>query len=883
MGWNAFAWDRPADVAVGGLIVLTLGAVAVRLSRQPVRRIRLVLWSLVGAAALPILAASPIVPRWSIPVLPGEAEARPVVGELQRASPPLPSPRIEMVDGPTAPPAVESPKVDPSPAPSPVVPAARWDPPTPAAILVGAYAAGAAGMAAWWLLGHAAFARLVRSARPASGLARGALREIAGPAADRVRLLESERVASPCTNTWIRPVILLPPGLAAGDDPEALRYALAHEWSHVERRDAWAWNLAALLGLALFHQPLFWWLRRRLRLAQDELADARAAAAGSAEDYAAFLVRIARSRDAGPPWPALGIGERRSELYRRVLMVVQPREPLEARCRPAWSLAVAAIAAVVALAASGVHLDALAQEPDNPPDPATKAEGEALHYKGVVKDKDTGEPIAGAGVTVRRSLLTARGNRVVEETHHQTAADGSYEFTIPPEQASERYMYIELDVTHPDYAPRTGFGYSLTMIRKNIGLGERPFFESIELRPARPITGKVETPEGAPAAGVDLLAYSTTDKAFEYGSFARATTDPDGSFRIPITTPGKGVLWILPKDFAPESHELLDGRRGDLGTFRLKPGVRWAGRALDVDGKPVVGMLIQARREEASVADLPVADAVERTTETDDEGRFTLDPLPAGAYRVAPTDFDSRARRSEGWEPRLIPGVFLPIKVTIADGQPPAPLELRESPHVLLEGGWVDSQGRPSRGWSCTVSGTYGGDQTWFDEARPGDDGRFSLKVPRGLVGTTVHVMTNEHAAARYRVGKDAPVTEGRSISLGTLDRDVKDIEIVRYVAPLILIDARTKDGQRIDGFQAEAEYTAQVPGGEGTVHLSGGHRKTEAIQDEQNDGRYRTSQLLPDREVKISVSADGFKPAERTMKLPEGTTEEATFVLEPN
>lgn len=565
-------------------------------------------------------------------------------------------------------------------------------------------------------------------------------------------------------------------------------------------------------------------------------------------------------------------------------MIVQPREPLEARCRPAWSLAVAAIAAVVVLAASGLHLDAVAaQQPDNPPEAAKKAEGEALHYKGVVKDKDTGAPIAGAEVTVRRSNLTARGNRVIEETHHTTAADGSYEFTIPPEQASERYMYIELDVAHPDYAPRSGFGYALGMIRKNEKLGERPFFESVELRPAQAITGKVETPEGAPAAGVDLLAYSVTDKAFEYGSFARATTDADGGFRVPITTPGKGVFWILPKDYAPESHELVEGRRGDLGTFRLKPGVRLTGRALDVDGKAVAGMLIHARREEAPVAGLPVADAVERTTETDAEGRFTFDPLPTGVFLIAATDFDSRGKRSEGWEPRAIPGVFLPIKVTIAEGHPPTPLEMRESPHVVLEGGWVDSQGRPSRGWSSTVSGTYGADQTWFDEARPGDDGRFSVKVPRGLAGTTFDVMTNEHASARYRVGKDAALAEGSTAMLGTLDHDVKDLEIVRYAAPVILIDARTKDGERIDGFKAEVEYTGEAPEGDGKVYLSGGARRTEAIQDEQNDGRYRTSQLLPDREVKVSVSAEGFKPAERTMRLAEATTEEATFVLEPN
>jgi hypothetical protein len=61
-----------------------------------------------------------------------------------------------------------------------------------------------------------------------------------------------------------------------------------------------------------------------------------------------------------------------------------------------------------------------------------------------------------------------------------------------------------------------------------------------------------------------------------------------------------------------------------------------------------------------------------------------------------------------------------------------------------------------------------------------------------------------------------------------------------------------------------------------------GGGGKREAIQDEQNDGRYRTSQLLPDREVTVTVTADGFAPASRKFTLPEGKTEEVTFVLEP-
>ena len=61
-----------------------------------------------------------------------------------------------------------------------------------------------------------------------------------------------------------------------------------------------------------------------------------------------------------------------------------------------------------------------------------------------------------------------------------------------------------------------------------------------------------------------------------------------------------------------------------------------------------------------------------------------------------------------------------------------------------------------------------------------------------------------------------------------------------------------------------------------------GGGKKKDVIQDEQYDGRYRTSQMLPDKEVNVSVSADGFEGASRKLSLPEGKTEEVTFVLEP-
>ncbi len=480
-------------------------------------------------------------------------------------------------------------------------------------------------------------------------------------------MLESDSVKLPFTFTWIRPVIVLPSALCDEGDSRELRYCLAHEWSHIEHRDARAWNLATLAGCVLFYQPLFWWLRRQLRLCQDYLADDRAAALTSAEDYATYLVRLARASRTNTVLPALGVSDRRSNLYRRVTMLVQDHQPLERRCRAAWSLSAAMAAAVVIVFASGLRLGATPPAADDPAKGAQavkdatqpkKDDGLPLHYKGTVVDKDTGKPIPGATVTVRRSILRSSEKRVLQETRHTTGGDGTYAFEIPPDQYASPYLYIELDVEHPDYAPRDRFGYALSMSRKNEKLNERPFFEMVELRPARPITGRVEMPEGEPAAGVVVMAYSRTDKGgqFEYGSFARAETDAQGRFRLPITTPGQGAYWVLPKDYALELYVVPEGKRGDMGTMTLKKGISVAGRVLDVQGKPIKGVFVEIERRRGNGPDL------ERTT-------WRSSPTSsAGRRRPTPTGVSP--------SPRCLRGntASLPARpTTMATGRPNGP------------------------------------------------------------------------------------------------------------------------------------------------------------------------------------------------------------------
>jgi beta-lactamase regulating signal transducer with metallopeptidase domain len=523
--------------------VLALGSLAAKLCRQPVRRARVVMLTLLVAFAVPWLGALSFAPKWSAGFVIASPAAR-VPSMVNTLTAPAHATLRTSIETPRGPVALEAgdaplsqrlerPTLQPADGRRVAQSWALWLTTRPwDTFVLAAYTAMSAGLAAWWLLGQFLLWRITRNAQPVPLAIREIFHTISGAAGRGVLLQVGQSVELPFTFTWLRPVIVLPTALCDWGDSDELRFCLAHEWSHVERRDARAWNLAALAGFVLFYQPLFWWLRRQLRLCQDFLADDRAAAVASAEDYATYLVRLARGRHTGPILLALGVSDRRSNVFRRIAMLVEDHEPLEHRCRTFWSLGAAVSAAVVMVVASGFRLNA-------------------------------------AG---------------------------------PPEAKD----------------------------------------------------------------------------------------------------PSKG----------------------------------------------------------------------------------------------------------------------------------PFLLEVRASPAVVIEGQWLDSKGQPKSGWGSSVFGRIDG-SFWHAQTAPDAQGKFSLRVPHGLEQVELDISTNEHASAKHRIGKDGPLTDGRRVKLGTLDHDVKGIEIVRYVAPIIVVNATTKGGQQVEGFKATVEYIEPGPNSAKKVHVVGGG-KTEALQDEQ-------------------------------------------------
>jgi hypothetical protein len=215
--------------------------------------------------------------------------------------------------------------------------------------------------------------------------------------------------------------------------------------------------------------------------------------------------------------------------------------------------------------------------------------------------------------------------------------------------------------------------------------------------------------------------------------------------------------------------------------------------------------------------------------------------------------------------------------MTIAGGKGPESLEIRAVPHVVISATYLDSQGKPRSGHEVTLFGRWDGNFYAEQSSVPRADGKLAVKAPHGLQQVELDLMTNEHSSLRWRMGPDEPLHRGRRVELGTVEDDVSGIEIIRYVAPILLIKPVDEAGNVVADCQPVVTYTKpDVEGDEMDVYTTGGHVSFE----HQGDGRWRSSQLLPDEPLKVSVEKEGYTCEPQELSLSEGATAEIEMVL---
>ncbi|MCC2974041.1 TonB family protein [Massilia sp. IC2-476] len=141
-----------------------------------------------------------------------------------------------------------------------------------------------------WIVGTWAVCALAMALRMVAGLlwiSRAALHERQDPAwqarAERlaaqfgitraVRLRVVERLGSPVTAGWWRPVVLVPAALVSGMPPHLLEALLAHEMAHIKRHD-YLVNLGQnVVETLFFYHPAVWWISGRIRVEREQIAD----------------------------------------------------------------------------------------------------------------------------------------------------------------------------------------------------------------------------------------------------------------------------------------------------------------------------------------------------------------------------------------------------------------------------------------------------------------------------------------------------------------------------------------------------------------------------------------------------------------------------------
>jgi beta-lactamase regulating signal transducer with metallopeptidase domain len=211
---------------------------------------------------------------------------------------------------------------------------------------------GSAGVVAFLtLLRVQRFRRLLVWKQPAPGW----LRRLVGELAAKLRVSPPRTLVLPGITTpflWCLgwPKLLLPAALMEQFSPDCRRGVIAHELAHLRRRDHWVSWLQFLALCFWWWNPLFWYIRRRLRENAELACDAWVVTTlpECRRAYAEALIEVSQLVSAAPaPVPGLGIGGSGRQAFEgRLTMIMGEKMP----CRvPARGLLAMGLLALVVL------------------------------------------------------------------------------------------------------------------------------------------------------------------------------------------------------------------------------------------------------------------------------------------------------------------------------------------------------------------------------------------------------------------------------------------------------------------------------------------------------------------------------------------------------
>jgi len=374
-----------------------------------------------------------------------------------------------------------------------------------------------------------------------------------------IPVLSSPGLLEPGIVGWFRPALLLPAGIEKRLTPAQLAVVIAHEMSHIRRRDNFTASLHMVVEALFWFHPLVWRIGSRLVAERERACDEAVLGLGREPlEYAEAILAVCKYYVESPLVCVSGI--KGSDVKRRIeAIITNPVVSQMGRAKKA-ALAMVATFAVATPILVGVMTagssraqapePALAQAPAAAPAQATES-GEIATVEGKVLDSASGQPVEGAQVGL---LRMDRGSTRLSPMWDEAAEDdpsAQRQKTLTGSNGIFRFR-IQAPAPFELFIERDGYisGQAGNFRRLQIEPGQLMDDIVIQLQPEGYIRGRVvDIDTRQPLAGLRVVAHGYHEVMGERGPFlpmgASDPSDEDGSYSVGDLPPGDYHLEVV--------------------------------------------------------------------------------------------------------------------------------------------------------------------------------------------------------------------------------------------------------------------------------------------------------------------------------------------------
>ena len=530
------------------------------------------------------------------------------------------------------------------------------------------------------LAGIFALNRLKASARKSSHSLAGAeiaIEAVAQRTCSRrkVQVLLSDKVQVPMAFGLWRPTVLLPQSFSSWPE-EAQQAVLLHEFSHVQRFDAFWDLLTRMVAIVWWLHPAIHCAIHRLRQTRERATDELVLEHGvSPAVYAKQLLEVA-SQSTRLRRPALYMSCQ-GDIKNRIEAILESGPSFR---KKSWKLKFVVVAGFLILASASIRVSFATtpvqvqekenvtetkKEPTKPEDVTgrtfyervqqvdpreQKPTGRTISISGRITDEN-GDPVPDAIVIWRdASASMVMGNRTINDVLAKTVSDvnGRYSFDQLVVRVDSRFgPFTQLLCVSKN---KMGLNHFLYNPDSPGPLGD----VDIKITDTVSVKGTVVDPDGNPVADTRVSFSHLSEPGDRYDSQSHfgdrlikpeSTTDQQGRFELPGMPSGYVVaLRLSHADYAPGFETMRSstdhppfvkypgGKKAEVAdngaTISLKKGVELSGVVTDGDGQPISGVSVSTQWRKCS---------------TDLKGRFSF----RGRESAADPEIDLFLRQSK--------------------------------------------------------------------------------------------------------------------------------------------------------------------------------------------------------------------------------------------